>query len=95
MIEAEEDVLDPVHEIGAASPRAARWRAAISTQGCEGRTSVVERRAVEERHAHQDVGDRALQPDELDALPGEPAFTRIEHAALEQRIRQLLHRRLA
>ena len=67
--------------------------AAISTHGCDGVTSVVDVVPSSHLDAHQDVGDGALQTRELDARAGEAAFARVDRAALEQRIRQLLHGR--
>ena len=93
MIEAEEDVLDPVREVGPDDrERPARGRDLHPRLG-----GVHQRRrtgAVEQGDPHQHVGDGGLEPHELDALPGDAALPRIDRPTLHQRVRELLHRRL-
>ena len=49
---------------------------AMSTHGCGRPHQRGRMRAVEHLHAHQDVRDRRLQPDELNALPSQPLGAR-------------------
>jgi hypothetical protein len=90
VIDAERDVLDAVHEIGAQYAE----RAAGGADLHPGPRRVRDARplpAVQQRDAHQHVGDAELESDELDAPAGETLGPRVDLAPLDQRIRQLLH----
>ncbi len=89
MVVAQQDVLDAMHQVRAGDREGSRTRYDLDPrlrrvdQGC--RVS-----AIAQLHAHEDVGDRALEAGEFDAFTGEPTG-HIDHTTLDQRIRELLH----
>ena len=92
MIDAEGDVLDAVDDV-----RARDRERALRGGDLDPRLRWPHQRgelpAVGHLDAYEHVGDRALEPRELDTASGEPALAQIDRAALEERVGQVLYRR--
>ena len=92
VVDPEEDVLDAVAKVGGRD----RERPLLGGDVDPGAGRAHHRRRGPslEGGPDQHVGDGELEAGELDAPAGEPAPPRLDEAAFDDRIRQLLHERL-
>ncbi len=93
MVQAEGDVADAVEDVGAQQLRPGLTGGELDP-GPRGVDDGRRGAPVERLDPDEHIGDRGLKPRELDPFPGEAGGSRVERAALEERVGQPLHDRL-
>jgi len=93
MVEAEQDVLDAMRQIGAGDRERPQRRRDVDPR-LRRPHQRARMRAIQHLHAHQNIRDRRLKPRELNALPRQSLGAQVNDVAFDMGIGELLRNRL-